>query len=154
MDWLRNYALQSVRQQESNCQPTEQYKEIDQHEVAESVIHVYQVRLKVNRADGITIQGDVLEQNHVLRDELASIPLNWRRRKIDLRRISAISRKDFAIGVVNAGMNDVGLARRAFKISCPDFTSWKVSAAVLFDAIIFAEAIRSFVFAWRNVVRS
>src|SRR6266849_9395397 len=68
---------------------------------------VPQVCVNVNRADGITIQNYALEQNHVLCDDLASISLGWRRGKIDLGQVPAVYRKDFASGVVNAGMDDV-----------------------------------------------
>ena len=58
-------------------------------------------------ANGITIQDDLLEQDHFLRDKLASVRLNRGRRKIDLNRIPTICRKDFAIGTVDTGMGDV-----------------------------------------------
>src|SRR5260370_42256478 len=47
-----------------------------------------------------------------------------------------------------------GLARKALRISCADPESGKVRAAVLFDPIIFAGAIRSSVCEQRVVVRS
>src|SRR5580658_5280298 len=46
------------------------------------------------------------------------------------------------------------LARRAAKTSPPDCASPKLRDAVLFDPIIFAEALRSSVFARRKVERS
>src|ERR1700733_7321732 len=48
----------------------------------------------------------------------------------------------------------VGLARRAARISFADLESAKLSAAMLFDPIIVAEALRSCVFARRKVDRS
>src|ERR1700722_648542 len=48
----------------------------------------------------------------------------------------------------------VGLALRAARISFADLESAKLSAAMLFDPIIVAEALRSCVFARRNVDRS
>jgi hypothetical protein len=48
----------------------------------------------------------------------------------------------------------LGLALRAVRISFADLESVKLSAAMLFDPIIVAEALRSCVFARRNVDRS
>src|SRR5260370_31539753 len=73
------------------------------------LVRLPQVCFKVNPADGIAVQDDVLEQNHAFCDDRASVNLRWRRRETGLSGVAAVYREDFASGVVNTGVNDARL---------------------------------------------